>query len=230
VKKKYIIACSKKWFIENYSKKKLKKNFVLITKKNDLNISKILKINPRYIFFPHWSYVIPKNIYNTYECIIFHTSPLPYGRGGSPIQNLIKRNFKNSPVCAIRVEKNFDTGPIYKKYDISLNGNLDEIFKRITLQIEKLIKFIIKNKPQPKKQRGRGKLFIRLKPKNSIIKKNEENINKIYNKIRMLDSKEYPKAFICYGKFKIYFEGAKIINNKIETRAIIQKSKISNLK
>ena len=41
------------------------------------------------IFFFHWSYIVPKKIYNTYECINIHTSNLPDGKGGSPLQHQI---------------------------------------------------------------------------------------------------------------------------------------------
>ena len=66
-------------------------------------------------------------------CIGFHTAPLPYGRGGSPIQNLIIRNFKIAPVCAIKMTNKFDAGPIFLKEKVSLSGNLDAIFNRISL-------------------------------------------------------------------------------------------------
>ena len=49
---------------------------------------------PKYIFFPHWSKKVDTKIVNNYECVCFHETDLPYGRGGSPIQNLILRNQK----------------------------------------------------------------------------------------------------------------------------------------
>ena len=95
--KNIIIACSKNWFLKNEKSKKFlkKKNIFLITKKNNLNIKVIKKINPKIIFFPHWSYRVNKNIFKKYKCICFHTAPLPFGRGGSPIQNLIKKILRN---------------------------------------------------------------------------------------------------------------------------------------
>ena len=45
------------------------------------------------IFFLHWSYIVPKAIYDTYECINIHTSNLPDGKGGSPMD---KKYFINS--------------------------------------------------------------------------------------------------------------------------------------
>ena len=93
MKDKILIACSKNWFVKNkfvrIFLKKNKNKFIIISKKKDLNLSNLNKINPKIIFFPHWSHIVSEKIIIKYNCICFHTSPLPYGRGGSPIQNLI---------------------------------------------------------------------------------------------------------------------------------------------
>ena len=86
----YVIASSKGWF-RNYPKsEEFKKLYIhWINSKKDLNLSFLDKLKPKFIFLPHWSWIIEKEIFSKYECIAFHTSPLPYGKGGSPIQNLI---------------------------------------------------------------------------------------------------------------------------------------------
>ena len=40
---------------------------------------------------------------------------LPFGRGGSPLQNLIVRGFEETMTSAIKVTKGIDTGDIYLK-------------------------------------------------------------------------------------------------------------------
>ena len=47
------------------------------------------KITPRYIFFLHWDWRVPHVIWQQHECVCFHMTDVPYGRGGSPLQNLI---------------------------------------------------------------------------------------------------------------------------------------------
>ena len=130
MKKKIIIACSKQWFLKSEDVKRFlkKKNVILITNKNKFNERTLSKIKPDIIFFPHWSYKVNKKIVNKFNCICFHTAPLPFGRGGSPIQNLIV-NFEKSPVCAIKMIDQIDAGPIYMKRNIKLNGNLTLIFQ-----------------------------------------------------------------------------------------------------
>ena len=57
-----IIATIKEWNIENYFKLKNKYSdkykFHLICNKEELNTEYIKKLNPKYIFFPHWSWII----------------------------------------------------------------------------------------------------------------------------------------------------------------------------
>ena len=53
------------------------------------------------------------SIFSKYYCIQFHTSHLPYGRGGSPIQNLVLRGIKKTKISAFVIKnKKIDAGPI----------------------------------------------------------------------------------------------------------------------
>lgn len=206
--KKYIIASSKDWFQNSTITKDFEKfNFVYLNNKEDLELSKIEKINPRFIFFPHWSWIVPKDIHQNYECVAFHTSPLPYGRGGSPIQNLIARNFEKAPVCALKMNDILDGGPIYGTKEISLLGSGDQIFDRLSVIIKLMIMEIIENEPLPKEQVGEVTYFKRRTPSDSQLPK-KSNILNIYNHIRMLDAKDYPKAFIDHGNLHIEFTDA----------------------
>ena len=51
---------------------------------------------------------IPTEIFTSFECIVFHMTDLPYGRGGSPLQNLIVRGHKKTKVSALKVVKEVD--------------------------------------------------------------------------------------------------------------------------
>jgi len=63
--------------------------WVHLNNKEQFNIRTLQNLNPSYIFIPHWSHIIGPEIYDSYRCVIFHMTDLPYGRGGSPLQNLI---------------------------------------------------------------------------------------------------------------------------------------------
>jgi methionyl-tRNA formyltransferase len=222
-----IIATIKSWNIEKAkiikTKYDEKYNIKIITKKEELNIEDIDKINPKYIFFPHWSWIIPKEIYKKYNCIVFHMTDLPYGRGGSPLQNLIERGHKKTKISAIKVEKGLDTGDIYIKEPLSLEGTAEEIYKRASeIIFEKMIPKIIEKNLTPYPQKGKVVEFKRRKPNQSDISK-LNTLEKIYDYIRMLDAEGYPKAYIREDGIKYEFYDAKIEGNEIQAKVKITK-------
>jgi methionyl-tRNA formyltransferase len=224
MKNRYLIVTTKSWNIHNFSllKNKFEEDtWHLITDKNDLNYEKIKQIDPDYIFFPHWSWKIPKEIYENFECIVFHMTDLPFGRGGSPLQNLIVRGHKKTKISAIKVTDKLDAGPVYLKKDLSLDGTAETIYKEASKIIFfEMIPFIIKESPKPIPQRGKVTTFKRRKPKDSDIS-NLDNLNTIFDYIRMLDAEGYPKAFIEKNNIRIEFKNAKKIDNKIVANAKI---------
>ncbi|MFA5173404.1 MAG: formyltransferase family protein [Candidatus Paceibacterota bacterium] len=218
MKENYLVATAKSWNNEefnNLKNKDKKNNWFLITDKKDLTPLKIKKINPKIIFFPHWSWIISEDIWSNFECIVFHMTDLPYGRGGSPLQNLIMRGHTRTKISALRVNAGLDTGDIYCQKNLSLKGNAEEIFRRAAKNIfRKIIPFIINNHPKPKSQQGKIVLFKRRKPKQSKILPSF-NLNKTYDIIRMLDAEGYPQAFLETKKLKFDLSKAKFKNNKI---------------
>lgn len=216
---KLVIASSKSWFNEHIKSKQYKElNIKYISKKEELNLAYLKNLNPRYVFFPHWNWKVEKLILDNFECIAFHTSPLPYGRGGSPIQNLILNGFREAPLCAIKMINQIDAGPIYTKEVISLEGNLDKIFERISVAMEKIILEICKKNLIPLEQKGDPFYFKRLSDKNNILKL-DIPVEKVYDRIRMLDGKEYPKAYIELEDYVIEFSEAELNNNELKATA-----------
>ncbi len=145
---RYIIATIKPWNINflKENKKKFPGNVFFIFDPKKLNIKNINKINPEKIFFIHWSKTIKSEIYINYNCILFHMTDLPYGRGGSPLQNLILKKKKVTKITALNVTKNIDSGDIYLKRNLILNGSAEQIFLRSIKIIFKMIIFILKKK------------------------------------------------------------------------------------
>jgi methionyl-tRNA formyltransferase len=227
VKKKIIIATIKSWNIKNALKLKgeLKNEYEvkIITKKEDLTYEKIKKINPEYIFFPHWSWIIPKEIYNNFECVVFHMTDLPFGRGGSPLQNLILRGIKKTKISAIKPVEELDAGPIYMKRPLSLAGSAEDIYKRASKIIfEIMIPYLLKNKVKPKPQKGKIVIFKRRTPEESKIPE-DITFEKVYDYIRMLDAEGYPPAFLETKNLKFEFKHAIKRKKYIEAKVYIKK-------
>ena len=206
-KNKYIIISEKSWHINLFEKLKLKfcdDEWLLINKKDHLKVEYLNLFNPDRIFIPHWSHIIPKDIFEKFNCIVFHMTDLPYGRGGSPLQNLIRRGHKVTKISAIEVEEELDSGKVYLKKPLELNGTAKEIFLKANLVIEEMIGIIIIKKLIPKPQKGKITHFKRLKPKDGNIA-NLKDLNLVHDYIRMLDCEGYPNAFIETEKLKIEF-------------------------
>lgn len=212
---KIVIATLKKWNLKNF--KKLQKlypyfKFILIKDKESLNLSLIHSINPRFIFFPHWSYKISQEIYQNYECIVFHMTDLPFGRGGSPLQNLIAQGIKKTKISALRVCEVLDGGDIYLKEPLDISkGSAKKIYQESSeIIFFKMIPYILQNKPKPKPQSGEIVTFKRRTPEQSDLNAlMNPALGKLYDFIRMLDAPSYPKAFLDWNGFEIQFSCVK---------------------
>ena len=186
----------------------------LIQSKKDFISSNIRKMAPTYIFVPHWSYFIPPEIYENFECIVFHMTDLPYGRGGSPLQNLIKRGHQTTKISAFRCVKGCDAGDIYLKKDLTLDGSAEEIYKRASYLIEDMICEIVQNNPAPMEQSGEVVRFVRRTPQESLIDE-KFTLATLYDHIRMLDAPGYPLAFIERANLRYEFTHAKLESGEL---------------
>lgn len=230
MKKNIIIATIKSWNKANALKFKAAYGkyygVYIITNKQKLTNEYILKTNPRYIFFPHWCWIIPGQIYKNFECVVFHMTDLPFGRGGSPLQNLLLRGISKTKISALRVCEEIDSGPIYFKRDLTLNGSAEEIYKRASdIVFGYLIPRIIKYQLNPVPQKGRVTLFKGRTPQESKIP-DDMCLEKAYDFIRMLDAEGYPRAFIEKKRLLFQFSAVKKDKLHITCTAVISKREL----
>lgn len=218
-----IIATVKSWNIERA--KALQKqyenihNIVIYTTKEEFTIDNVRNFNPDYIFMPHWSYLISNEITDNYECVVFHMTDLPYGRGGSPLQNLIVRGHQETKISAIKVTEKLDGGPVYMKRPLSLAGSAQEIFVRCAdIIFREMLPVFLTQKVEPKPQEGEPVVFKRRKPEDGKITHDME-LDKIYDYIRMLDAEGYPRAYMEFGSYRLEFEDAKLFADGKELSA-----------
>ena len=211
---KFVLLSEKSWhngiFLELTDS--LPGEWTQINKKEEFTEEKLSILQPVKIFIPHWSYIIPEKIFNRFECIVFHMTDLPYGRGGSPLQNLIVLGFKETMISALRVEEGLDTGDIYLKKRLSLHGTASEIFERSALVVKVMIEEIVKNKLLPIPQIGKPVIFKRREKKDGDIGA-LNGIEKVYDYIRMLDCEGYPNAFLETDQFRFEFSSASLSND-----------------
>lgn len=229
-KREHIVICTQKsWNVENAQKLKTmyrnKYDIIVITEKEKLTPEILLQYEPKYIFIPHWSYIIPEAVFGRWTCVVFHMTDLPFGRGGSPLQNLIVRGFTHTKISAIRVDKGLDTGDIYGKEELELSGTADEILRRTSeIIFTKMIPYILEHDPQPVPQSGEVVTFRRRKPEDGRLLA-EMDEKTIYDYIRMLDGEGYPNAFIELGDYTLRFCKAEYEDGRVTAKVTFEKRK-----
>lgn len=212
----YIVVGSKPWnhvvFDEVISKYPGQWRFV--GSREQLTLETVQVFNPRYIFFLHWSWTVPDELVDAYECVCFHMTGVPYGRGGSPLQNLIVRGHRQTRLTALRMVHDLDAGPVYLKEDLCLEGNAEEIYIRATYLSAQMIGRIIRKRPQPVPQSGEVVTFKRRTPAQSVIPE-LDSLQSLYDFIRMLDAEGYPRAFLIHSGFRYEFSRAALYDGRI---------------
>jgi methionyl-tRNA formyltransferase len=176
----------------------------------------------RYIFFLHWNWLVPEHLWQNYECVCFHMTDVPYGRGGSPLQNLIVRGHKDTKLTALRMVNEMDAGPVYSKRELSLEGTAAEIYQRAGQQSFDIIRWMIDSQPEPLDQQGEPVVFKRRKPEQSALPVSGD-LPMLYDHIRMLDAPTYPLAFIEHGEFIIEFSDARVQGDELNASVRIRK-------
>lgn len=215
VKQTYIFASCKLWhraFFDSI-REEIDADWYYVSSIDELR-EVLLITNPRYIFFLHWNWIVPDSICRGYECVCFHMTDVPYGRGGSPLQNLILAEHSRTMLSAIRMVKEVDAGPVYAKKPLGLHGSAQKIYLRVAKLSLKIIKWIIKHNPQPMPQEGEVVNFNRRKPEQSYLPTNGTLLN-AFDFIRMLDADGYPNAFVVHGNYKLNFKSARLKEDKV---------------
>lgn len=185
----------------------------------------ISEITPRYIFFPHWRWIVPEHIIKQHECVCFHMTDVPYGRGGSPLQNLIVRGHKETKLTALRMIDKLDAGPVYLKMALSLDGPAEEVYHRASELTWQMIWQLVEKCITPIPQLGEPTFFKRRTPDQSEIPSGL-TLAQVYDYIRMLDAPGYPKAFIRQAGKTIEFSKASFVEGDLTAIVTIGDEKL----
>jgi len=212
---KYLFCAYREWAIQLYNKLSRRyKSMILITSPNKLTLKNVKRIDPKFIFFPDWSWKVPVEILSHYKCICFHESALPQFRGGSPLQNQIIKGKTKTKTTAFLMDDGIDTGNILLRENLSLEGSLNEIFERMVKNDYKMIIKIINGQYRINKQQGKPTFFKRRKPEQSELKHLNYSKKYLYNFIRML-ADPYPNAFLKIDKKRLVFKSADYDGKKL---------------
>jgi len=220
--KNYIVASCKEWhrpaFEEIAAKEPGCWHYVATVRELERTIA---DAKPRYIFFLHWNWFVPASITDQFECICFHMTDVPYGRGGSPLQNLIAAGKTETKVSALRMSDEMDAGPVYDKLPMELAGRAEEIYLRAGKLCLEMIRRIIAVEPEAHPQLGEVTIFRRRRPEQSVLPTGG-SLRKIYDHIRMLDAPTYPLAYVKHGEFHLALSHARVVGDEIHASVVIR--------
>ena len=217
-----VLACSRLWRADMAGSlsQRLGRSVLLVTSPDHLAAA-LVRSPDGPTFFPHWSHRIPPAIFERHECVVFHMTDVPFGRGGSPLQNLIARGIYETKISALRCTADLDAGPVYLKRSLSLEGAAEEIYIRAAAIIEDMIVEIVDRKPQPEPQSGEPVTFKRRKPEDGNVAQ-LGSLQELFDWIRMLDAQDYPPAFLEVGRFRMEFRRAARRVDRVEADVIIR--------
>lgn len=212
----YLVVGSKPWNRRVFERtlRVLSGQWTFMGTREELTPEAVHSIQPRYIFFLHWSWKVPDAMVRDYECVCFHMTDVPYGRGGSPLQNLIVRGHRETKLTALRMTAEFDAGPVYAKEPLSLEGNAEEILMRASALSAEMINRIVRREPRPRPQKGKPTIFKRRKPEESAISV-QPSVERLHDFMRMLDAEGYPRAFLQHAGFRYEFSRATLYDGRI---------------
>jgi methionyl-tRNA formyltransferase len=213
---RYIVAGCKSWHRRLFDEvlSKLTGDWHYVGGREDLSLTDVRELCPRYAFFLHWSWKVPPEILEEVECVCFHMTDVPYGRGGSPLQNLMARGHRDTKLTALRMTSELDAGPIYLKRNLSLEGGAEEIYLRASALSADMVKQIVRDEMQPTPQTGEPVNFKRRKPEESQIA-NLDSLERLHDLIRMLDAEGYPRAFLSHAGYRFEFSRSALYDGRI---------------
>ena len=177
-------------------------------------IKAIDRYHPDWVFFFHWSQIVPPAIYEEHRCAVIHTGNLPLDRGGSPLQNQIIAGTYQTQINILEMTDILDGGSVYASAPISLQGSLMDIWLAISKVSADLIINCITTNPTPTPQGICPKVHKRIKD-NHINLDSSKGLWYIYDQIRMVDAEGYPDAHLSIDGFRLDFTRAKLTGDSI---------------
>lgn len=156
-----------------------------------------------FIFLFRWPHIIGREqaASTRAKIVVFHTSELPHGRGGSPLQNQILEGRVISRVNAIELAESVDAGRIYASQDITLQGTADDIWEAIAHAASRLAMQVLAG-AEPVDQVGEAHRYKRRRDNHLPVL---ERLDDVHRFIQMLDGEGYPGAHLDCGNLRITF-------------------------
>jgi methionyl-tRNA formyltransferase len=218
----FVVAGSRPWNrpIAEAALADLPGRWVFVSEPDELGVAELEALDPDAVFFLHWSWIVPAEIVDRWECVVFHMADVPFGRGGSPLQNLIARGHTTTVLAALRMTSEVDAGPVYEKRPLSLAGTAEAVYVRATELAVRMIADWGADRPDPVDQVGEAVVFARRTPDQSRLS-GGETLDEVHDLIRMVDADGYPRAFVQIGGLRLELSRSARYDGRVEADVTI---------
>ena len=177
-------------------------------------------LNPEIIVMCGWRQVISKDILSIpTQFIGFHPTLLPIGRGPAPIINTILSGFTESGLTMFHVSEGLDDGDIIgqEKFNVTESETATSLYEKIILAGKKLIKIylpkiVLGTAPKITQDETLATIFTKPQLSNNRLDFEEEDMEKIFKKIRAL-TKPYKGAYLEKEGMRLIIHDAELIQS-----------------
>jgi methionyl-tRNA formyltransferase len=156
--------------------------------------------------------VASENMKKNRHNLVIHESPLPCGKGMSPLTWQILEGKNVIPIVLFEASQEVDNGRIYLQEAMHFEGHelIDELRDKQARETIRMIKKIISlnTKLVGEKQSGKESFYPRRRPQDSELDINKTIVEQ-FNLLRVVDNERYPAFFRHRGHkyvIKIYKE------------------------
>ena len=184
------------------------------------NPEELGKVSNSVVIGAGWSWIIPQNVIERNKVIaLMHPSDLPDYAGGSPIQHQIIDGLTETKACLFKVDNKLDSGPVFLKKRMSLEGNIEDIFDSLKdATRDLLVQFITKypSISETPQRHSKDSIRKRLQPKDSMLTKKDIqglSTKNLYNLMRCREN-PYPNVYIEDEFGRLYFEKVRYEKNE----------------
>lgn len=122
-----------------------------------------------------WSWKVSPEHLRSVPFVGMHPSDLPAYAGGSPIQNQVLDGLTVSKATMFRLSPEMDAGPILAQREFSLEGHIDDIFRRLSASTFIMCVELLDRWPNVKEraQEGHKDVRRRIKPEASRLSREQ---------------------------------------------------------
>jgi len=147
---------------------------------------------------------IPKQVRNRYRhTLVLHASDLPYGRGWNPHVWEIVEGASRLVLSLLEAEDKIDSGAIWRKLEIPLNGTelYDEINEKLFAAELELIEWSCKHfqSVEAQAQQGEPSYYRKRTPDDSRLDP-DKTISEQFDLLRVCDPDRFPAYFELRGQ------------------------------